>query len=172
MEIPVLYSHDIVDLIPLVLDSILRVPSGDSEQIRETLKSRILNSDKFFRKDGHRVYTRKGKLLPKSEDINQHLEKTWLDCYSLPASERFGLILRNDKYKLTAQGLKLADAKRQGDATFKDTLAQILIDQDQKNWKILSTLRGFPDGAAVTDLIKKLDFKKETSGGRLSSIVH
>jgi len=165
LEIPVLYNHGLVDLIPLVLDSILHVPSGDRAQIRETLKSTILDSDKFLRKDGHRVYTRKGKLLRKSEDIKQHLEKTWLDCYSLPASERFGLILRNDKYKLTAQGLKLVDAKRQGDATFKDALAQILIDQDQKNWRILSTLRGFPDGFAVTDLIKKLDFKKEATAG-------
>jgi hypothetical protein len=109
-------------------------------------------------------------LLQTTEDIKQHLEKTWLDCYSLPACERFGLILRNDKYRLTAQGLKLTDAKRQGNANFKDALAQILIDQDQKSWKILCALRDFPEGAAVTDLIKKLDsignsFEKETSAG-------
>jgi hypothetical protein len=165
LKIPVLYSHDLVDLIPLVLDSTLKVPSGDKAQIRDMLKSTILESGKFFRKDGRRLYTRKGKLLRTAEDINKHLEKTWLDCYSLPACERFGLMMRNGKYKLTVQGLKLADAKRQGDADFKDALAQILIDQDQKNWKILRTLRGFPEGAAVTDLTQKLDFEKETSAG-------
>jgi len=165
LGIPVLYSHDLVDLIPLVLDSILQVPSGDRVQIRNALKSRILDSDQFFRKEGHRIYTRKGKLLPTAEDVKQHLEKTWLDCYSLPACERFGLIVRNDKYRLTALGLKLADAKREDHTNFKDALAQVLIDQDQKNWKILSTLRSFPDGAAVTDLVKKLDFEKETSAG-------
>jgi hypothetical protein len=74
-------------------------------------------------------------------------------------------MLRNDKYRLTATGLKLADARRQAHANFKDALAQILIDQDQKNWGILSALRGFPDGAKVDSLVGKLEFEKESSAG-------
>jgi hypothetical protein len=127
-----------LELIPMVVETLSRQPNSAKQEVRESLREQLRT--KFVKRQGEYWITVQGRILKTEEELAVHIDWTWMDQFAIPMCKHLGILtISRDRYRLTANGQRLAKALRK--VGFDDAVRNVAIQVDSAKWMVLRTLK-------------------------------